>query len=92
MRACDGRRHAGVRRSRRARAPLCLQPRVRVAQEHRLDFVDAFDGAPVQRVLGCRDLLPVAILLLGYAAGTGTTPRRSLGDLVHDNELRQAGA
>ena len=50
---------------------------MRVAQEHRLDLVDAFDGAAVQRVWGCRDLLPVAVLPLGYAAEE-PEPRRGV--------------
>jgi len=48
-------------------------------------WVGAFDDAAVQRVLGCRDLLPVAILPIGYPAEEPeATPRRSLADLVHD--------
>ena len=40
-------------------------------------LVDAFDGAAVQRVLGCHDLLPAAILPLGYAAEE-PEPRRGV--------------
>ena len=48
-------------------------------------WVGAFDDAAVQRVLGCPDLLPVAILPIGYPAEEPEpTPRRSLTDLVHD--------
>lgn len=48
-------------------------------------WVGAFDDASVQRVLGTRDLLPVAILPIGYPAEQPRrTPRRSLSDLVHD--------
>jgi nitroreductase len=46
--------------------------------------VGAFDDAAVQRVLGRQDLLPVAILPIGYPAEQPEpTPRRSLDDLVH---------
>jgi nitroreductase len=48
-------------------------------------WVGAFDDAAVQRVLGCPDLLPVAILPVGYPAEEPEpTPRRSLTDLVHE--------
>jgi len=48
-------------------------------------WVGAFDDAAVQRVLGCHDLLPVAILPIGYPAEEPEpAPRRSLTDLVHD--------
>ena len=48
-------------------------------------WVGAFDDAAVQRVLGCPDLLPVAILPVGYPAEEPEpTPRRSLADLVHE--------
>jgi nitroreductase len=48
-------------------------------------WVGAFDDAAVQRVIGTRDLLPVAILPIGYPAEEPEpTPRRSLRDLVHD--------
>lgn len=48
-------------------------------------WVGAFDDAAVQHVLGTRDLLPVAILPIGYPAEQpAPTPRRSLSDLVHD--------
>jgi nitroreductase len=47
-------------------------------------WVGAFDDAAVQRVLGRQDLLPVAILPIGYPAEQPEpTPRRSLDDLVH---------
>lgn len=47
-------------------------------------WVGAFDDAGVQRVLGRRDLLPVAILPIGYPGETpDPAPRRSLADLVH---------
>ena len=47
-------------------------------------WVGAFDDAGVQRVLGRQDLLPVAILPIGYPAERpDPTPRRSLADLVH---------
>ena len=47
-------------------------------------WVGAFDDSAVQRVLGCRDWLPVAILPIGYAAEEPEpTPRRSIKDLVH---------
>lgn len=47
-------------------------------------WVGAFDAAAVQRV-GCHDLLPVAILPIGYPAEEPEpTPRRSLTDLVHE--------
>ncbi|MGD0872995.1 MAG: nitroreductase family protein [Bryobacteraceae bacterium] len=48
-------------------------------------WVGAFDEAAVQRVLGCHDLLPVAMLPVGYPAEEPEpAPRRSLADLVHD--------
>jgi len=48
-------------------------------------WVGAFDDVAVQKVLGTRDLLPVAILPIGYAAEEPEpTPRRSLSDLVHE--------
>ena len=48
-------------------------------------WVGAFDDAAVERVLGCHDLLPVAILPIGYpAAEPEPTPRRSLAGLVHE--------
>ena len=48
-------------------------------------WVGAFDDAAVQRVLGRHDLLPVAILPIGYPAEEPEpTPRRSLADLVHE--------
>jgi nitroreductase len=48
-------------------------------------WVGAFDDAAVRRVLGCPDLLPVAILPIGYPAEEPKpTPRRSLADLVHE--------
>jgi len=47
-------------------------------------WVGAFDDSAVQRVLGRCDLLPVAILPLGYPAEEPEpTPRRSLDDFVH---------
>jgi nitroreductase len=47
-------------------------------------WVGAFDDAAVQRVLGRQDLLPVAILPMGYPAEEPEpTPRRSLEELVH---------
>jgi nitroreductase len=47
-------------------------------------WVGAFDDAAVQRV-GCHDLLPVAILPIGYPAEEPEpTSRRSLTDLVHE--------
>ena len=47
-------------------------------------WVGAFDDAAVQSVLHRRDLLPVAILPIGYPAEEPEpTPRRSLDDLVH---------
>ncbi len=47
-------------------------------------WVGAFDDGAVQRVLGVGDLLPVAILPVGYPAeDPEPTPRRSLDDLVH---------
>ena len=47
-------------------------------------WVGAFDDARVQGVVGREDLLPVAILPIGYAAEEpAATPRRALGDLVH---------
>ena len=48
-------------------------------------WVGDFDDAAVQRVLGCPDLLPVAILPIGYPAEEPEpTPRRSLIDRVHE--------
>lgn len=48
-------------------------------------WVGAFDNGAVRRVLGCDDVLPVAILPLGYPAEEpGPAPRRPLEDLVHD--------
>jgi len=48
-------------------------------------WVGAFDDAAVQRVLGRHDLLPVAILPVGYPAEEPEpTRRRSLADLVHE--------
>ena len=48
-------------------------------------WVGAFDDATVERVLGCRDLLPVAMLPIGYPAEQPeATPRRALADLVHE--------
>mgnify|MGYP001134308469 CR=1 FL=1 len=47
-------------------------------------WVGAFDDAAVQRVVGRQDLLPVAILPIGYPAERPEpTPRRPLSDLVH---------
>ncbi len=48
-------------------------------------WTGAFDPAAVRRVLGApEDLLPVAILPLGYAAGAGDErTRRPLEELVH---------
>jgi nitroreductase len=47
-------------------------------------WVGAFNDAAVERVLGVRDLSPVAILPIGYPAEEpAPTPRRSLDDLVH---------
>jgi nitroreductase len=47
-------------------------------------WVGAFDDAMVQRVLGRHNLMPVAILPIGYPAETPEpTSRRSLDDLVH---------
>jgi nitroreductase len=48
-------------------------------------WVGAFDDAAVQKVLGTREFVPVAILPIGYAAEEPeATPRRSLADLVHE--------
>ena len=48
-------------------------------------WVGAFDDDAARRVLGCDELLPVAILPLGYPAEEpGPVPRRPLEDLVHD--------
>jgi len=48
-------------------------------------WVGAFHDDRVRRVLGRHDLLPVAILAIGYTAEEPEpTPRRSLTDLVHD--------
>jgi len=48
------------------------------------DWVGSFDDAAVQSVIGRNDLLPVAILPIGYPAEEPEpTPRRSLADLVH---------
>jgi nitroreductase len=47
-------------------------------------WVGAFNDEAVQGVLGRRDLLPVAILPVGYPAEEpGASTRRSLDDLVH---------
>jgi len=47
-------------------------------------WVGAFDDAAVQRVLGRDDLLPVAILPIGYPGEKPEpAPRRPLADLVH---------
>ncbi|MCE5311060.1 MAG: nitroreductase family protein [Acidobacteriales bacterium] len=47
-------------------------------------WVGAFDDAAVERVLGRDDLLPVAILPIGYPGEKPEpTPRRPLADLVH---------
>jgi nitroreductase len=47
--------------------------------------VGAFRDGAVQSVLGRHDLLPVAILPIGYPAEEPEpTPRRSLAGLVHD--------
>ncbi len=48
-------------------------------------WVGAFDEGAVQKILGRRDLVPVAILPIGYPAEQpGPSSRRSLSDLVHD--------
>jgi nitroreductase len=48
-------------------------------------WVGAFDDAAVQRVLDRHDLLPVAIVPIGYPAEEPEpTARRSLADLVHE--------
>ncbi len=48
-------------------------------------WVGAFNDAAVERVLGCRGLVPVAILPIGYPAEQPEpAPRRPLSDLVHD--------
>ncbi len=48
-------------------------------------WVGAFDDAAVERILGCHDLLPVAMLPVGYPAEEPeSSPRRALADLVHD--------
>jgi nitroreductase len=47
-------------------------------------WIGAFDDGQVARVLGLRDLLPVALLPIGYPAeAPEPAPRRSLADLVH---------
>ena len=48
-------------------------------------WVGAFDDAAVQRVLGTTELLPVALLPVGYPAEEPEpAPRRSLRGLVHE--------
>jgi nitroreductase len=48
-------------------------------------WVGAFNDAAVERVLGTRELVPVAILPIGYAAeAPEPAPRRTIQDLVHD--------
>ena len=50
-------------------------------------WVGAFDDETVRRAIGVgADLLPVAILPIGYPdEAPAATPRRSLASLVHDN-------
>jgi nitroreductase len=55
-------------------------------------WVGAFDDAAVRRALGaCKELLPVAILPIGYAGERPEkTTRRPLGELVHEVEDAQS--
>jgi nitroreductase len=48
-------------------------------------WVGAFDDEEVKRILGIKDLKPIAILPIGYPAQRPfPTSRRSLKDLVHE--------